>query len=132
MSAERLGAPAWRVRIQDAPQLGPAIEDGLYRIAQEAVANVQKHAEARTATLALACAADRVELSIDDDGRGFSPGQGAGMGLRQMDERARSLGGELRVKSHNGRGTRVEVIVPLLRPARAYGSLRGKAEEALP
>lgn len=130
--AERLGPPTWRVRIADPPQIGPAVEDGLYRIAQEAVANVQKHAEARSATLALVSAADRLELSIDDDGRGFSPVLGTGMGLRQMDERARALGGELRVKSQSGRGTRVEVIVPLLRPAAMDGSRRGEPEEALP
>lgn|GEM_PF-587168 len=130
--ARRLGPPVWDVEIGLVGDLGPATEDGLYRIAQEAVSNVRRHAQARTATLSLRSGGDRVELSVDDDGRGFSAGGRAtgGMGLPGMDERVRALGGVFRVKSQPGRGTRVEVVVPLVPdrrsdpgdPAEAAGS----------
>lgn len=122
-STGRPGEPEWRLELVRLPGLGPAVEDGLYRVAQEAVANVQHHAAARRAVLSLCRRGDRVCLAVDDDGRGFtSAAGGAGMGLRGMEERVWALGGVLRVQSQPGRGTRVEAAIPLLRqPAAGPG-----------
>jgi signal transduction histidine kinase len=93
----------------------------LFRIAQEALTNVVKHARAQHATLHLACdAAGAVALSIKDDGCGFDlaptlagpPGRPA-WGLLGMQERATLAGGHLRVWSEPGRGTEVVVTLPL-------------------
>ena len=88
----------------------------LYRIAQEALRNVAKHAEARHVGVALDRTADGVELSIADDGNGFdlaaTRGQGAGLGLVSIDERVRLLGGSVHVETQPRGGTRVRVRIP--------------------
>jgi two-component system, NarL family, sensor kinase len=94
------------------------VETGLYRIAQEALTNVHRHAEAKHVVIRLVATPDRVELSIQDDGRGFDPtrvpkGRYGLIGLR---ERVKLLGGKLNVDSYTGKGTRLEVIVPLEAP----------------
>ena len=91
------------------------LEVGLYRVAQEALANSLRHADARRIDIRLVIEPARVTLLVDDDGRGFDPsivGEGR-FGLTGMNERARLLGGSLRVHSTAGAGTRVEVVVPL-------------------
>jgi len=91
------------------------IEAGLYRIAQEALANVEQHAQAQQATLRLATLPDKVTLTIEDDGRGFNQEQISSnrFGLVGLNERARLLGGSLQVHSDPGSGTIIEVQVPL-------------------
>lgn len=91
------------------------IEAGLYRIAQEALANVEQHAQAQQATLRLATLPDKVTLTIEDDGRGFDQEQISSnrFGLVGLNERARLLGGSLKVLSDPGSGTIIEVQVPL-------------------
>lgn len=91
------------------------IETGLYRIAQEALANVVQHAAARQALVHLVAVPGQVTLSVEDDGIGFRPGQipPERYGLLGLSERARLLGGSLRVESSPGEGTRLEVVVPL-------------------
>jgi two-component system NarL family sensor kinase len=104
------------------------IEVGLYRIAQEALTNIARHASAHHVALALERGDGEVRLSICDDGRGFDPerlgqagsraavagGGGEGhFGLIGMGERARLLGTTLELESAPGEGTRVEVKVPL-------------------
>jgi two-component system NarL family sensor kinase len=91
------------------------IEAGLYRIAQEALANVEQHAQAQQATLRLATLPDQVTLTIEDDGRGFDQEQISSnrFGLVGLNERARLLGGRLQVHSDPGSGTIIEVQVPL-------------------
>ena len=88
---------------------------GLYRIAQEAVANVLRHAGAARLELRLSVGDDQVTLSVADDGRGLPPGPPppGRFGLIGVGERARLLGGALRVASAPGAGTRVEVELPL-------------------
>jgi signal transduction histidine kinase len=89
--------------------LSPAEEQGLFRIAQEALNNIAKHAQATRACLTLHLA-EPVWVEIADDGRGFvwaSAGQGAGMGLSSMRERAAEIGWELEVVSRPGGGTRI-------------------------
>jgi len=91
------------------------LEVGLYRVAQEALTNVARHAGARHATLRLVTTPDQVRLTIEDDGRGFDPSRvpRGRYGLVGLSERAKLLGGVLRLESSPGAGTRVEVLVPL-------------------
>jgi two-component system, sensor histidine kinase LadS len=98
--------------------LPPELEINFYRIVQECLNNIVKHSQARTATVQLYLEAGSLRLMISDDGRGFDPAtiSGAtsgGFGLSNIAERARSLGGELLLRSRVGEGTRVEVVVPL-------------------
>ena len=97
--------------------LPKAVEEGLYRIAQEALNNALKHAKASSVTVRIRpIEADVVELEIADDGKGFDPeavGDQGGMGLVNMRERAERLGGTLQIISAPGEGTRVRVRVGL-------------------
>ena len=90
-------------------------ESGLYRIAQEALNNVVQHAGASRASLRLITAPDRVQVFVEDDGCGFDPSgiSGDGHGLIGMNERVKLLGGRLRLDSRPGKGTHIEVVVPL-------------------
>ena len=91
------------------------VEVGLYRIAQEALANALRHAGARAIRLRLVTTPERVTLAVEDDGRGFDPAAVAGprFGLLGMRERAKLLGGTLEVTRADGGGTRVVATVPL-------------------
>jgi signal transduction histidine kinase len=92
------------------------IEADLYRIATEALTNVRKHAHASLVEVALQPSEHEIQLSIHDDGRGFDRReitQGDHHGMIGMRERARLLGGHLRVASRPGRGTTVTARVPL-------------------
>jgi two-component system, NarL family, sensor kinase len=97
------------------------MEIALYRIAQEALQNVVKHADAGSAQVELRCDAARALLRVSDDGRGFDIGARAddsassSYGLRSMAERAELIGGRLAVTSRPGVGTIVTAIVPLTR-----------------
>jgi signal transduction histidine kinase len=89
-------------------------EEGLYRIAQEALNNALKHASATVVTVTIRADDEQVELEVVDNGIGFDPqevsGEG-GMGLTNMRERAEKFGGELELVSTPGKGTRVRVGV---------------------
>lgn len=95
----------------------------LLRVAQEALANVRKHAQARKTSVVLVSDGEVLELQIEDDGVGFAveqvmelaPKEGR-YGLLGMRERAEFAGGLLRVQSEPGRGTRVELRLPRVRP----------------
>ena len=89
---------------------------GLFHIAQEALANVAKHARARQVSVVLSRDKGYVSLTIRDDGRGFDPARVAtyvGHGMRNMDARAHALGGRLSVESEDGKGTTVKATVPI-------------------
>jgi signal transduction histidine kinase len=104
-----------RVVMDDFVDLPPDVEEGLYRIAQEALNNALKHAEATRETVRLHVQEAAVVLEISDDGRGFNLATAekkGGMGLANMRERARQLGGELVIRSSPGAGTTVIVSVP--------------------
>ncbi len=103
--------------------LPPELQVTLYRIAQEALTNVVRHARAAHVNVALAASDGGVHLCIEDDGCGFSPYQLAQsgrrhMGLISMQERAEIVGGTLSVTSAPSQGTRVEVFAPLAATAR--------------
>jgi signal transduction histidine kinase len=89
-------------------------ETHLFRLAQEALTNVARHSGARHAAVTLDSQGGEVRLSIRDDGRGL-PAAGAGprgMGMIGMRARARSVGGDLSVRSKAGQGVEIEVRVP--------------------
>lgn len=97
-----------------------SLPDGLdvafYRVAQEALQNVARHARASHVDVALALGPDSIGLVIADDGCGFvrdAPGARRGLGLLSLEERVRAVGGRLAVTSEPGRGTAVRVAVPL-------------------
>jgi len=95
-------------------RLPPNTEQELYRLAQEALNNVLKHAHAGRITVRLAVTNGHATLQVADDGVGFDPSlQGTdGFGLRGMRERAERLGGTLHIESSPGAGTRLQVEVP--------------------
>jgi signal transduction histidine kinase len=89
-------------------------ETHLYRIAQEALTNVARHAGAKHVRVKLESEADQVRLTVQDDGRGLGAGpDGRGMGMIGMRARARSAGGDLKVRSRAGEGVLIEVRIPL-------------------
>jgi two-component system, NarL family, sensor kinase len=101
----------------DAEDCGLAshLETAVFRIAQEALQNVAKHAAAGSVRVALRRQADEVRLEVADDGRGFEPaggGRDGGFGLVSMQERAALMGGRLRIESRPGAGTTVTLALP--------------------
>lgn len=96
-------------------RLAPDVELALYRIAQEALTNVAKHASANFATIELTFGEQAVTLRIEDDGQGFEPREvlGRGLGLFGMRERAQLVHGTFELCAAPGKGTRIEVRVPL-------------------
>jgi signal transduction histidine kinase len=92
-----------------------AVKEALYRIAQEAMHNALKHAQATKIRILLACVDGSIELEIQDNGKGFDPeGSFPGhLGLQSMRERATQLGGTLRTESAPGMGTAIIVRIPV-------------------
>ncbi len=104
----------------DAERLDPELETVVYRLAQEALTNVVKHAAAGRVELRIQGGEGRLDVLVSDDGRGFdSAGRHGGFGLSGMRERVELVGGELQIESRPGSGTRVMASVPL---AAASGS----------
>jgi PAS domain S-box-containing protein len=97
------------------PDVSLAIKEAMYRIAQEALHNIVKHARASTIELVLEERAAQLELCITDDGKGFDPSAtfAGHLGLHSMRERAAALGGTLDIQSTSGQGTRVSVQMPV-------------------
>ena len=90
------------------------LETALYRIVQEALTNIVKHAEATAVSIVLARSGRSVTAVIEDDGRGFTPElDGDGLGLLGMGERLALLGGKLKLESSPGAGTTIVAEVPL-------------------
>jgi signal transduction histidine kinase len=107
--------------------VAPGVRPALLRIAQEALANVARHARAAHVTVTLGSAKNGLELSVADDGQGFDQAAAhAGMGLRNIRSRADEVGGRLTVVSRAGAGTTIRVEVPALDAARAGGDEKWK------
>jgi two-component system, NarL family, sensor kinase len=108
-------------------RLDPVVETALFRVAQQALANVVDHAEARHAEVAIECCGDDVVLRVVDDGSGFDQdhvrvlGDVSHFGLIAMRERVEALGGRFRIRTAPGRGTVVEARVPLADPSEGWG-----------
>lgn len=108
------GGAALRVYHDGAPVKATALECAqLFRIAQEAVNNATRHANAKKIAVSVATISDSIHLAIEDDGVGIAPQRnGTGMGLQIMTQRARMMGGELTVQKRSPRGTRVACVLP--------------------
>ena len=101
----------------EAPRLDPEIERTLYRVIQESLTNVMKHADAGTVGLQLEETDGWLKVSIRDDGVGFDPKQiSAGFGLVGMQDRVGLVGGRVSIDSTPGGGTTVHAELPALRP----------------
>lgn len=100
-------------------RLPPALETTIFRIVQESLSNVRKHAEARRASIEVRRAGDLVIVRIVDDGRGFDPMRVPDdrFGLEGIRQRSRLMGAEPRIESRPGQGTTVEVRLPVPREA---------------
>ncbi len=100
----------------EAVVLSPEVEQQVFRIVQEAVTNVVRHAGASRVEVRLEPSPGELRVAIGDDGRGFDPSQpgltSRHLGLTSMRERAAHIGGRLEIDSAPGRGTTVEVSVP--------------------
>jgi signal transduction histidine kinase len=113
------GAVTIAAEIDPSEMLSPEQEVAILRIAQEALTNAGKHAQARRVQVALTEAAGNVVLTVRDNGRGFNPRTVHGptregrLGIYGMKERAALLGGTIRIKSRIGRGTEVRLDLPL-------------------
>ncbi len=101
-------------------RLDPAVELVLYRVAQEALTNMWKHAKATSASVSIRRTLGEVELVVDDNGRGFdqdsdneSDGKGLGLGLFGMQERVELVGGNLEIIGNRNPGTRVRATIPI-------------------
>jgi PAS domain S-box-containing protein len=107
------------------PRLDPNAETAIYRIVQEALTNVTKHARAQRVSVILEPRGDRLHVIVEDDGVGFTPEvvahahNGRRLGLRGMIERAALVGGEFQIESRPGRGTTLFLRVPLRRGEKA-------------
>lgn len=127
--AHRTGLAVKVACVQLTARLPADTELTLYRILQEALQNVEKHARARHVTVHLTQRGGIVQLAIHDDGIGFDPTKHAaqrkgkgGLGLLSMRERATYVGGALKIKSARNAGTDIEVRIPLQPNTAAAGS----------
>ena len=125
-SLESLGRsfPGLDVRVgAEARRLPAHVEVAVYRIAQEALQNVVKHADARSVDVRLTARDETIVLEVEDDGKGFAPAAlmgpqaGVGYGVPGMRERAELLGGRLELQSCPGHGTVLRLSFPAAAPA---------------
>jgi two-component system sensor histidine kinase UhpB len=102
-----------RRHLEPTPGLSAEHELVVYRIAQEALANVARHAAAENVDLVLAHSRRQTALTVADDGRGIAPGSSSSAhGIGGMRERATLIGADLTISARPGGGTRVQLIVP--------------------
>jgi signal transduction histidine kinase len=114
-------------RLDEEPEISLDLKHALYRIAQEALHNIVRHAQASHVTLSLTQHPGEIHLQIRDDGRGFDPSHPypGHLGVRSMQERASKAGGTITVTSTSGQGTSITVCLPscLLAPIAPASSL---------
>ena len=119
--SERTGMEVSCQVAEGADALGPAVSEALWRMAQEALTNVEKHANARHAQVCVEIAPHAVTMRISDDGCGLPPdatSRSGHYGLRGMRERLEGLGGTLTLHSNGQRGTLVEACLPIIAASR--------------
>ena len=116
--------------VEDLDQLFPAeAQIIIYRIFQECLTNISKHAGATEVSIAVKEHDGLISLMIEDNGAGFDPAlvlarraTGRGLGLAALDERARMLGGTLEIRSQPGAGTRMTCVIPVDQGRKAMGN----------
>ncbi len=117
--ARNTGVKARVAVSDDVGRLAPETETAIYRVVQEALHNVAKHAQAHTVNIQMSRENTTLRLVVEDDGVGMTPKPftgGRSFGLAGMRERIGMLGGSVRIASTKGRGTRLEVSVPVGHP----------------
>lgn len=118
--AKATGVKARVLIAEDVGRLAPGTEQAIYRVVQEALHNVAKHAQAKNVTVQVARSGKDVHMAVEDDGIGIQPRAGArdvqSFGLAGIKERIAMLGGVSRVVSAKGKGTRIEITVPAGEP----------------
>lgn len=115
-----------------ADQIPTGGEEAIFRIAQEALSNIARHARATAVSLKLTTIADTVTLTIQDDGQGFDPIVAHdGMGLGNMTRRAEKAGGNLTIESRKGNGCTIQAAIPLERTAELKEQLMYKTTQTL-
>lgn len=96
-------------------RLPVAIDLAIYRIIQEALTNIRKYANVKEAWLLIKACPQVVQVVIEDHGKGFNPQQiDKGVGMFSMEERVRSVGGTFQIQSFPGKGTTINIEIPLL------------------
>jgi signal transduction histidine kinase len=120
-----------RVPSSVARRLSPLVQSTMYRILQEALTNVARHAQARTVAVVLKHEKTVLELVIQDDGVGFDPAavlsEASGLGLHGMQERVALLGGSVQIESRRGHGTVIRARIPAAIPPHAKTPSRSQA-----
>jgi signal transduction histidine kinase len=121
LAGSKLGVEVhFKARGMKSERFSTEVETALYRVVQEAMANVARHARATRADVLLQRHGDRVTVMVEDNGVGFEPDEvrqrGDRLGLLGLEERAEALGGTLTVESAPGAGTTVVVEVPIADP----------------
>ena len=105
------------LRVEGGDRLPTQSQDGLFRIIQEALNNVSKHAQTDSAVVTLKTHNGHVSLTVEDNGIGFDPSRSGpdrmSLGMSSMRERAEQQGGVMEVESRPGEGTRVKVEMPV-------------------
>jgi signal transduction histidine kinase len=101
------------IELSDHPPLSPEVESAIYRLVQEALTNISKHASASHVWVRVAGLDGQIEVAVRDDGVGFDPGgESQGFGLIGMRERAMIAGGEFEIHSVRDGGTTVRATIP--------------------
>lgn len=116
-AVERRSGVKGRLVVEQEKELPPTVEEGLYRIAQEALNNALKHSRATEVLLRLSIGEELVELEVADNGIGFDLekviAKGGGMGLTNMRERAEKLGGSLKIQTAPDNGAAIDVRISI-------------------
>ncbi|HBE2402058.1 TPA: hypothetical protein KL340_005331 [Escherichia coli] len=105
-----------KTKISGVSGLPGKVEEALWRIGQEALANCKKHSQSSDVDLSLLVGNHRVEMEISDSGCGFVYSEQndiLSLGLKNMKSRTESLNGEFHLASAPGRGTRIKIIIPI-------------------
>lgn len=120
-AGEVQGRTSLEVRVEvegDKQEISPEVKTGLFRVAQEALTNVVKHADANSALVQLRYGSEDITLVVEDDGCGFDTqimsldSRRPSLGLVGMEERALEMGGDFKLQSRTGEGARVEIVIP--------------------
>jgi two-component system sensor histidine kinase DegS len=119
---------------EDVGRLAPGTEQAIYRVVQEALHNVAKHAHAKNVTVQVVREEQQVQVVVEDDGIGIqtrTSSREQSFGLAGIKERIAMLGGVSRVISAKGKGTRIEINVPAGEPAQVVERTLAHAANAV-
>lgn len=131
--AKTTGVKARVMISSEVGRLAPGTEQAIYRVVQEALHNVGKHAQAKNVTVQVSREGQMVHVAVEDDGVGIqtrSNSRGHSFGLAGIKERIATMGGVSRVVSAKGKGTRIEISVPAGEPGADEGTLAQATAQA--